>query len=694
MAGSGKRALPGSRALESLQAWQLAEKSVGDGSEAPLVDGLLPMDRKLLLRTMDVLERGNRAEVKALRDQLEEAGEYELSTFLDVLLAPARSLEPTAIRSDAKQMGIGQELGFPYLDLLRLMAAWRRAGMSAKASPRLSRAAKSNNRPALAAAVDALKGIRPKSSPWQDLLETRFPRALLIWQALKYKQGIDQDFQVLSKLEPPDPRDFPRSRWLELYADDWLVALSGWVGNPITNPFSHEWRSALKGLYRLSPREQAMWLGRILDAISAELEKGRAQQAWFLVLVARELAGGIPQQSEVLHEQLRELEFHLRRFSTRGQEDEHVEALEILWQRSVDLAAGERAVLARAIMDHQAWKNDALDPDVRQGVLLELITLDSSHLAPRLKMLRAYGDELDPVRLTAALSPDVPPLERHHLLGLSRAIHGDLIQALHIVLELAGMEQGQGTAIEILKECVLRADRMSSAGIRRLLDRIANELSKNPSEPFPLLDLLITVQDRWGGATRTRWVRTFKEPLQASTRFPARQPRRMAALVVAGIVAGSKSTSDGILRDWARVLRRAEDPCTANRQVLIVLAWMLGLSRALGIDRHLADWVGRLVLYMRRRPQGEIAGLVDPFLYEHRCYLAGLALLHDRYGARLGHDAAWTLVRALVCMERGQEERAQVLLNRAVEKLGPRSPLIQRFLARQLVWGSEDRESC
>ncbi len=672
------------------EAWCQAEDSIGQEQEVEWAGRRLPANQVLLLRAMDVLQRGRRDEVEALRQETAEAGAHELARMLMVLLSPPTELNPTELRKKAKEDGLGADMDLPYLDLLRMLTVWRLPDTRPKPPPKLTKAAAvTAGRPALRAAVHGLKGPSLHAPHGTGAFRQRFPRAHQLAEALRYAQLEESTRSPWRRPRRPSLERFPPDSWPDLHGSSWERILSCWMDEPSRSTGDYEVMAALEALAARSDQERGAWLHRLLRAVTREIEAGRPDTAGRLTRVASEIAADLRPNSR-LDSQLDELAQRLGRLASRASDDMETARPQLLWDRAHELRDDERLALARTLFDSLDWRRGRLPDELRRSVA-RCLALRSPSFERRLQVARDHGELLDPDELLAGWSDDLPTLQREHLLGLVHARRRTPPAALRSVLELAGMERGFAPSVDVLQACVERAPRLEGRVVRRGLERLAGRWAGRDPQPLPLISILELVQDRWGKATRKRWARSLRPALLASSRGAPTDHRERAALVVTGLAGGDKGAADRVLRGWARRLARAEDPDQANATVLVTLAWLLGLSQLLGVDEQLADWPERLVAFLRRRSRPKIAAQVDPLAHEHPCYIGGLALLHQAHAQQLGNNAVWALVRGLALVQQGERAEGRVLMQDALRKLRSRPELVRRVHASGLLPRLSDR---
>ena len=108
-----------------LQKWKRAASTIGRPRALERAANKLPDRLAWLLRGLGALDQGHRSAVREVARQAEAAGQGEVAAVLNVMLAAPDSLDPTAVRKEAKRAGLGAGMPLPFLDLLRLLAAWR-----------------------------------------------------------------------------------------------------------------------------------------------------------------------------------------------------------------------------------------------------------------------------------------------------------------------------------------------------------------------------------------------------------------------------------------------------------------------------------------------------------------------------------------------------------------------------------------
>jgi hypothetical protein len=622
----------------------------------------------LLERAITALEEGEPDAIEAVRRAADDAGAGDIARVLELLVQPADSLRPTAIRAEAKRRGLGVDRGFPYLDLLRMLAAWREPGGKAKPPPKLSSAASEKaGVPALSAAVDGLKGPGIRPARWVGALRQSQPRAAQLWDALRYAQNAD-DTQLSwwRRPRPPSGDQFPQDRWPELHGVGWREQLKHWIADPTLELGEADLTTCLEALGQRP--ERAAWLKPMLEGIAREVEAARPERAARLADASCFLLPGLPCE-DVLGRLLEILEVDLVRLAVRHPREVPTERLVQLWSHPERLHTDERAALAEALCESRDWADGSLPEPLCRELGLHLL-LNSTSFERQLRIVREQAEHLDPSQLRAELPQSSPPWQRELLLGLVHLGRGEPAAALRCAVSLAEERSGVASVMELLTGCAELSGQIKGPVARRALERLAALLAKHPPQAYDLLALLVKIQNERSKATRKRWASSLRPVLRAASMGRADDDRGRASLAVSGLVGGDRAAPDRVLRAWARGLPRQRDGEAANASVLHTIAWALGLASLLGVGDHLGDWPERLVAFLRRVAKGRVAEHVDPFAGDHPAYTQGLARLHELHSAQLGNSPPWTLARGVAAMDRGDRGEGQLLVERATKQLG------------------------
>lgn len=622
----------------------------------------------LLERAILALERGEPDAIEAARRAADDAGADDIARVLELLVQPSDTLRPTAIRAEAKRRGLGVDRGFPYLDLLRMLAVWREPSSNAKPPPKLSSAASTRaGLPALSAAVDGLKGPGIRLARWNGPLRRSQPRVAQLWDALRYAQNADNtELSRWRRPLPPSGEEFPRDRWPELHGMGWQEQLRCWIADPTHELDETDLATSFEALNRRP--ERTAWLRLMLEGIAREVKAARPDQAARLADASLNLLPGLPCE-DTLSRQLEALEIDLDRLAVHHPQEAPTERLVQLWGHPERLHADERAALAQALCESRDWAQGELPEPLCHELGLHLL-LNSNNFEHQLRIVREQAEHLDPSQLRTKLPQSSPSWQREHLLGLVHLGRGEPAAALRCAVSLAEERSGVAGVMELLTGGAKLSGQIKGPVARRALERLAALLAKHPPQAYDLLMLLVKIQNEQSKATRKRWASSLRPVLRAASAGQADDDRGRASLVVSGLVGGDRAAPDRVLRAWARGLPRQRDGEAANACVLHTLAWTLGLASPLGVGDHLGDWPERLVSFLRRVAKGRVAEHVDPFAEDHPAYTQGLARLHELHSAQLGNSPSWTLARGVAAMDRGDRGEGQLLVERATKQLG------------------------
>ncbi len=160
---------------EQIDRWQRAEAALDRPRAAGRAAEKLPGRLGWLLRALSCLDEGRPEEVEALAAEARAAGQGEIAAVLEVAAIPPDELDPTAVRRAAKKQGLGEGMGLPYLDLLRLYAA-RLAGARTTKSGALLSAERRRDRATLRA-VNHMLSTTSDRSYFRTTVRKLSPRA-------------------------------------------------------------------------------------------------------------------------------------------------------------------------------------------------------------------------------------------------------------------------------------------------------------------------------------------------------------------------------------------------------------------------------------------------------------------------------------------------------------------------------------
>lgn len=250
-----------------LPAWLAADVALSkqDGAAIERAAAGLPPRLAVLLRCMAAIDLGEADGVAEAARAARAAGQCDVAAVLDVLLADAETLDPTAVRKAAKAAALHADTQVAFLDLLRAFAA-RRTGSKSPMSAELREAKRHNY------ALEAAAWLFTQHIYQVDVrvgLGLRLPRA---GQLFPLAQSA-----ILGK-------EIDASAWRGRFTVD-LVHGGISAPPPTTDHDAQQIRRRLSGqaiwddahdpsstwLYHAPAPERRAWLGAILQAIQVRL---------------------------------------------------------------------------------------------------------------------------------------------------------------------------------------------------------------------------------------------------------------------------------------------------------------------------------------------------------------------------------------------------------------------------------------
>ncbi len=659
------------------KAWKKAEPAIGHAARTRKVLRGLPPEQGRLLLVMDVLHRGRRSDLVRMAAQAREAGDGALAAVLEVLLAPAEQLDPTRVRREAKKAGTGLDVGFPYLDLLRQLAAWR-SGRAPKSLPAPALARTAKERPLLAVAVDAQKGPGLRTPSGQRKTYADWPRAFELWLAARYVQNDPHARGAGRRPVSPSERSFPRSDWPDLAVASQESLLARCLEADTLDPAL---LASCKGVFRqLDQAQQRRWLRRMLQRLPREVRSGSSSGARLLAGHVREIASrlGLGELAQMTIQ----LEISLERL--REPDEPHAGLLLELWKKARSWSGQERLEIARELLE--------ADPD-------EVGPLRICEAA--LCVISQSDDEKEQLRWLEALATILPPSECEHalrhldaarrlrLMGRLYVERGELGAARQVFQQLLPLQAEP--ALRLLQKIVQVTPRRSEKASRRCLAAKAPHLAQGQAPCGALVAVLVAVRRQWGAGLGRKWGEMLRPALvaslpQAERDLPSSGPQlgpRGAELLVGQLLADDVQAAGRCWRLLTRRLRRPSDGDQGRRAVLTLLTFLLGLGQALGVEGKLGAWPDALLSFLQRPDRPGVGALADPFAYQDDLYLEGLVRLRQRFRGRLGTHVVWEVVEGLKLLREGEGERSWSILQRIEHRTDPGTRLGRGV--RQLV---------
>jgi hypothetical protein len=322
-----------------LPAWLTADVALSkqDGAAIEQAAAGLPPRLAVLLRCLAAIDLGEADGVAEAARAARAAGQCDIAAVLDVLLADAETLDPTAVRKAAKAAALHADTQVAFLDLLRAFAA-RRTGSKSPMSAELREARRHNY------ALEAAAWLFTQHISQIDVrvgLGLRLPRAGQLFplaqaailgkeiDATAWRERFPVDLVHGGISAPPPTADH--------HAQQLHRRLTGQTPWDDAHDPSSTW------LYEAPASERRAWLGPILRAIQVRLPAPSGDLSNF-VHAAWHLAKEEPQLRD-LATQLTLLEDRLKWLQDPGEPE--LRLLEELWRaRESSLLPEERLHLA------------------------------------------------------------------------------------------------------------------------------------------------------------------------------------------------------------------------------------------------------------------------------------------------------------------------------------------------------------
>ncbi len=311
--------------------WARSEATLGRARAVERAAQALPPRLAGLLRALQALEDGRRDVVEATAADCRAAGCLEAAAVLELVLRDPEGCDPTVLRRDAKRRGEGAQVGFAWLDLYRMAAAWRAGAPTRMAAGlRDDARARTSVRGVVRLVGKADHAPPGGRHPWVS------PRAQqVVWAAdhlLAY--GHVQTGCVRHAFGSSARLTFPEERW------PMPSAIRAWAtsGGPWTEAAEHE----AEGYHHRPEKAPGGLLPVLARRVVREIGAGNAGGVMAALDCAVDLA---LTQSSPLFRQLAETWCRLS--VVRGEVDE---ALELVWsERRQSLLPAERLHVARQL---------------------------------------------------------------------------------------------------------------------------------------------------------------------------------------------------------------------------------------------------------------------------------------------------------------------------------------------------------
>lgn len=558
----------------ALVTWQVAEQALGIEGEVERAAERLPARQARLLRALDALERGERADVEAMIDEAQAAGDAQVAWALRVATT---TLSPTEIRKAAKSAGTGSS-ELPFLDLLRLARSF---ALGRKDQPRPGVRGLARRRELVDCFTNNAAGKGRYLYYYSRWLQAAWPRPFEVCAALRTRHQRGHYCGGCHAREFGDPAlDLAAPRWASLAGAG--GELPAWAGGD--QPWGPRQDDALEHAMDDERRAREA-LGPLLVRLGRDLERGAVDRAVPVAdacdaLASRCAPGALHKQCVLLAARLD---------IVVGRQVEPCVLLGLWRQRGTRLRVTEQPLLADVLLLHpddfdRATRGELRAACVAHGRLDRLaFHLDALQeeqgAVERRRLLEAAGIGPGRRRLVALLS------------SLTRGRPGlDALDRLVTEGHLAEAACGAGAVL-------------SSRHARRSQGRLAHVLGALVRARLPARD--------WRHVLSAPALLLLPEAVlahaeaQLERKLPVEDHAVFAAFVLR---AGSDQRARQLVRDEGRALRGLK-PVDARRRAFLVslAAW----------DHHRARAPARARLQARGRPLAALlARSVDELVRE------------------------------------------------------------------------------
>ena len=227
----------------------------------------LPERLSWLLRGLSALDQGDRSAIAELASRARAAGQGEIAAILDLVLADPGTVNPTAVRKDAKRAGLGEGMTLPYLDLLRMIACLR---SGKKVTKSVAMRALEKQRPLLQGLSHNLATTSDANYIWRDVRKLSMRAEQTLAAMLQVHTGYGLSSGFLAHNFGSDALDLSPKRWPDLSGtgstmDAWIRGEGDWPEDPRIDGSKETRQRALFGI--LSRIHQQITAGRLVGLV-------------------------------------------------------------------------------------------------------------------------------------------------------------------------------------------------------------------------------------------------------------------------------------------------------------------------------------------------------------------------------------------------------------------------------------------
>lgn len=695
---------------------RVAQPGFPEHARAAAAAARRPERMLLLLRALDVLHRGERAEVEALAAEAAQRQDCaDLGILLGALPLPRWALESAKVNSRIKKAGVAGLPGFPAAELVRYAISRLRG------TGRMSKEMKESHgfRPVMWRVISTLSASRLPDADWQTqkAIPPRVDGLAMLWEQMAMLDGAGHWLSRDSAGEFGLALD--ERRWPYLFEEPPTRTLRAALASPSVSGVPEYAFEAAEELAHEPVEVRLAFLGAALARLDAELRRTGAATALSLASVAARIASDlVPPVPALVHLEI-QLGMLVAQVSLAS--GRQVAALPLLlWLWRSDLSQAERASLAEevvcptfgaaedltglmdelgAILDDDPEGPDWLrDPEVppldsvigeirgqARGFLKEHgIDLDSWERRvsekPRsvdrdvlASMLgRAPAGRVLPLLVAVDRASGRTELAAEEIAKLA-AVPGCRAQAAALLVAVLGdlgyahgPEEPPGRwSAHIFQTPRLGPPRALSAPLGRSLDAAmeglfaAEEVVRQPD-----LDALAGVAGRLGAGRAARWKALLGKGRRAEA-SPAAAPARPALLqLVEALHARDVERARAAWRAWGRDLRGTADAGAATRAILAAIAALQPLrsSPDEGVAGLVKEWERSTTAMLARGGAGPMGEAILGLTLDELASLGPLDKWMTRQALSLPRSPVWEWLRAMLgAVARDRDTCAEVL---------------------------------